>query len=84
MATETGERAHCRNWIGDYRCGKPAEFIVWGKLFHPDALGLRCYDCAASQIGHHPLRRNDNISYAVYRLPSETRREDEEPGASSC
>jgi hypothetical protein len=64
MATE-----HCRNWIGDERCGKPAEFIVWGKLFDPDALGPRCYDCAAAQVGHNPLRLNDNISYAVYRLP---------------
>ncbi len=52
MTTETGEREHCRNWIGDYRCGKPAEFIVWGKLYDPDALGPRCYDCAPPQRQH--------------------------------
>lgn len=65
---------HCRNWIagddGGHHCGKPAEFIVWGKLFDPDALGPRCYDCAAEQIGHHALAANNQrFAYAVYRLP---------------
>lgn len=30
---------------------KPAEFLLWGKLFPPEALGPRCYDCAEGHIG---------------------------------
>ena len=36
-------------------CGKDAEFIIWGRLFHLDALGPRCYGCAAKQVGHRIL-----------------------------
>jgi hypothetical protein len=69
---------HCRNWIGDERCGKPAEFIVWGKLFDPDALGPRCYDCAAGQIGHNALQHGNPQAYAVYTFPSQPSSRDEE------
>ena len=59
---------HCRNWIGEERCGKPAEFIVWGKLFPLDALGPRCYDCAAEQVGHRGLAVGNPQGYAIYHL----------------
>jgi hypothetical protein len=64
---------HCRNWKGDERCGNPAEFIVWGKLFSPDALGPRCYDCAAEQVGHHGLRPGNPDGYAIYHLAERDR-----------
>lgn len=48
----------CREWIEDDvhdRCGKPAEYVLWGKLIPTDGLGPRCYDCAAKHIGHYGL-----------------------------
>lgn len=61
------EFCHNRSGPTGEWCGKPAEFIVWGKLFPPDALGPRCYDCAAEQIGHNALAARSG--YAIYRLP---------------
>lgn len=39
----------CRHWPegADDRCGKPSEFVLWGKLYPPEALGPRCYDHAS-------------------------------------
>lgn len=45
----------CREWIGDSRCNAPAEFLLWGKLLPPEALGPRCYDHAAVHVGHAAL-----------------------------
>lgn len=45
---------------------QPADFIVWGKLFPASALGPRCYDHAAREIGHYPLARDSG--YAVFDL----------------
>lgn len=45
---------------------RPAEFILWGKLLPPEALGPRCYDHAARQVGHRAL---NDPSYAIYHLP---------------
>lgn len=47
----------CREWCENKndRCGQVAEFILWGKLFDPDALGPRCYDHAAKWAGHGAL-----------------------------
>jgi hypothetical protein len=47
----------CREWVDEKndRCWAPAEYILWGKLFDPDALGPRCYDHAAAHAGHHAL-----------------------------
>ena len=42
---------------GGDRCQKRAEFILWGKLL-PEALGPRCYDCAAKHVGHRALGRD--------------------------
>jgi hypothetical protein len=49
-------------------CGQPAKMIVWGKLFPPDALGPRCYDHAAEQIGHRAAG-DRSPGYAIYHFP---------------
>jgi hypothetical protein len=38
----------CREWVEDKanHCAEPADFILWGKLFPPEALGPRCHDHA--------------------------------------
>lgn len=46
-------------------CGADAEFIVWGKLYPAEALGPRCYDCAAEQVGHRALT---DESHAIFHL----------------
>jgi hypothetical protein len=60
----------CREELGeeaDYeRCGKPAEFILWGKLFPPEALGPRCYDCATQHVDHRALAPGSG--YAIFDL----------------
>lgn len=58
----------CREWGEDdpRRCGKPAEFILWGKLLPKEAFGPRCYDHAVKHIGHDMPSRVDQ--YAVYDL----------------
>jgi len=35
----------CREELPDHqgKCGEEAEFILWGKLFPPEALGPRCW-----------------------------------------
>lgn len=47
----------CREWTDEManRCNKPAEYVLWGKLIPPEALGPRCYDCAAKHIGTNAL-----------------------------
>ena len=46
--------------------GVPADFILWGKLLPPAALGPRCYDHAAAHLGHAAMSRIDQ--YAVFDL----------------
>lgn len=43
-----------------------AEFILWGKLFAPEAFGPKCYDHAAEHIGWAGMSMIDQ--YAVYDL----------------
>jgi len=66
------KREYCREELGEAanfeRCNQPAEFILWGKLFRPDALGPRCYDHAAHHVGHSALSPNDRLAYAIYDL----------------
>jgi len=53
-------REGCREELGapTYdKCNKPAEFVLWGKLIEPEALGPRCYDHAAKHVGHGMLSR---------------------------
>lgn len=49
----------CREWPDDDErgrmCGKPAEYVLWGKLIPTDGLGPRCYDCAVKHVGHYGL-----------------------------
>lgn len=44
-----------RDNAGDFRCGEPAEFVLWGKLLPPESLGPRCYGHAAKHVGHGAL-----------------------------
>lgn len=44
----------------------PADFIVWGKLAEPEALGPKCYDHAVKHLGHSMPGRADQ--YAVVDL----------------
>lgn len=44
----------------------PAEFIIWGKLAPPEALGPKCYDHAVKHLGHDMPGRSDQ--YAVVDL----------------
>jgi hypothetical protein len=43
-----------------------AEFILWGKLFPPEALGPRCYDHAEKHIGSRGMSQIDQ--WAVFDL----------------
>jgi hypothetical protein len=60
----------CREELGaeaNYdKCWAPAEFVLWGKLFPPEALGPRCYDHAAKHVGHAGLSPNKH--YALIDL----------------
>lgn len=44
----------------------PAEFILWGKLLPPEALGPKCYDHAVKYLGHSVATRTEQ--YAVVDL----------------
>ena len=44
---------------------EPAEFILWGKLFPPEALGPRCYTCARK---HVPAQGLGDPSWAIANL----------------
>ena len=61
-------RETCREWPPERldRCNAPAEFILWGKLFPPEALGPRCYDHAYKHIGGAGMSQLDQ--WAVYDL----------------
>lgn len=65
MTIEQPSVEWCRSCSYRHR-RRPAEFIVWGRRFPPEALGPRCYDCAVAQIGHAPLYRGSK--YAVFRI----------------
>ncbi len=36
---------------GGGKCWEPSEFVLWGKLLPPEALGPRCYDHAEKHLG---------------------------------
>lgn len=49
-----------------------ADFIFWGKLYPPEALGPKCYDCAAkllphAMLGEHTLRQSAVIDLRLFR-----------------
>lgn len=43
-----------------------ADFILWGKLLPPEAMGPKCYDHTADHLGWFAMSRIDQ--YAVYDL----------------
>lgn len=47
----------CREWCHDKAaiCGRPADYVIWGKLAPPEAFGPRCYDHAADHLGYPAL-----------------------------
>lgn len=55
----------CRdeNWSNN---AVPAVFILWGKLFPPEALGPRCYAHAAKHVGERNMSQIDQ--WAVFDL----------------
>lgn len=75
MPKDTTDRLACRREfpaLNFKRCGKPAKYIVWGKLFDLECLGPRCEDCARDQLGTATMSRLND--YAVYKLPRSTDR----------
>jgi hypothetical protein len=44
----------------------PADFILWGKLLAPEALGPKCTDHATKHLGFSAIHRIDQ--YAVFDL----------------
>jgi hypothetical protein len=66
-AVERGRREWCReeDEHGD-RCARRAEFLLWGKLFPPDALGPRCHEHAIKHTHYSMPSRTDQ--WAVYDL----------------
>ncbi len=63
-ALEAWCRRHLMTTCRDCRIA-PAEFILWGKLLPAEALGPKCYDCAAEVMGHSPL---GDPQYAILDL----------------
>jgi hypothetical protein len=52
-------REGCREELGAptyEKCWRPAEFVLWGKLIPPEALGPRCYEHAARHVPDDALR----------------------------
>ena len=62
---ERVEFCHFRKEPTGEWCGKDADMIVWGKLFPPEALGPRCEEHAAEQLG---WRTVDDRDVAIFRL----------------
>jgi hypothetical protein len=57
----------CRDEFPVFSTSVPrAEFILWGKLLPPEALGPKCYDHAVKYLGHHVGYRSSQ--YAVVDL----------------
>lgn len=59
----------CREELGAPtfdKCWAPAEYVLWGKLLPPEALGPRCYDHAAKHVGHRALSVGAN--YALIHI----------------
>jgi hypothetical protein len=59
---------HCREELGPpsfERCNERAEFILWGKLLPPEALGPRCYEHAAKHVGQRAL---GDSGWAIFDL----------------
>lgn len=66
LATIQQHVGHCHEWLDYDRCGKPAEYVLWGKLIPTEGLGPRCYDCAVKHVSHHALASRS--SHAIVNL----------------
>lgn len=51
----------CREWIDEEHsyCFAQSEFVLWGSLFPPKALGPRCYNHAAKHTDSRTLTSGD-------------------------
>ena len=57
----SGLLTSCRErGANERRCGAPADFILWGKMFARDALGPRCHDHA---VAHAGLRMPSSVDH---------------------
>jgi hypothetical protein len=57
----------CREWTTDHdRCGKPSEYVLWGKLLPAKGLGPRCYEHASKYVGRSGLMAHSG--YALINL----------------
>jgi len=57
----------CRDEMPVFSTNVPAaEFVIWGKLSPPEALGPKCHDHAVKWLGHHVGYRSSQ--YAVVDL----------------
>jgi hypothetical protein len=57
----------CRDELPIFSKNVPqADFILWGKLFPPEAMGPKCYDHAEKHIGYRGMSQIDQ--WAVYDL----------------
>ncbi len=69
-AAARGVLTVCREWRDKApvfaKSVTPADFILWGKLFPPEALGPKCYEHAAKHIGYSGMSQIDQ--YAVVDL----------------
>jgi len=45
----------CREEVDGERCGKNAEYLLWGKLLPKEALGPRCFDCTQKHVHYSAL-----------------------------
>lgn len=59
-------RRECRDERSWRSPGVQAEFILWGKLLPPEALGPRCYEHALKHLGSGAMGQIDQ--YAVFDL----------------
>jgi hypothetical protein len=61
----------CREWVDEVAntCKERADFILWGKMFPPEALGPRCLTHAESHVGWRNISSASQISqWAIYDL----------------
>jgi hypothetical protein len=62
------EVGSCREWKDEKfdRCNAPSEYVLWGKLLPPEALGPRCYDCAVKHVPSSAL--TNGSSWALINI----------------
>jgi hypothetical protein len=66
---------------GFERCGRRAEYVLWGKLIPAEGLGPRCYDHAAKHVGHNALASRSgwaivNLAALAYEMTTALQQEE--------